>query len=185
MKICIDPGHGMSNRKLGTYDPGATHTENGTTYEEATIALRYGLTLKDILRARGIETFMTRDDADDNAPVGMRARNARAVGCDAFISFHLNDAEADQANGLEILYGNANSAELAQDLLSVLLRTTRFKNRGTVLRPDLAVLKFRGPAALIELGFIANDGDREKVLDPAMRQLICRDVADVVTQHLL
>ena len=103
MKICIDPGHGMSNRKLGTYDPGATHTENGTTYEEATIALRYGLTLKDILRARGIETFMTRDDADDNAPVGMRARNARAVGCDAFISFHLNDAEADQAALTEAL----------------------------------------------------------------------------------
>jgi N-acetylmuramoyl-L-alanine amidase len=70
MKICIDPGHGMSNRTRGTYDPGATHKEAGVEYQEATIALRYALTLKDELRARRIEVFMTRDDADDHTPWG-------------------------------------------------------------------------------------------------------------------
>ncbi len=29
MKVAIDPGHGMSNRQHGRYDPGAVHVENG------------------------------------------------------------------------------------------------------------------------------------------------------------
>jgi N-acetylmuramoyl-L-alanine amidase len=48
MRVGIDPGHGMSNRQRGIYDPGATHVENGFRYEEATIVLKYGLVLKDI-----------------------------------------------------------------------------------------------------------------------------------------
>ena len=68
MKIAIDPGHGMSNRQQNVYDPGATHIENGYRHEEATIALKYGLTLKDLFRAKGHEVFMTRDDPDDHAP---------------------------------------------------------------------------------------------------------------------
>jgi N-acetylmuramoyl-L-alanine amidase len=42
MKICVDPGHGMSNRAPGVFDPGATHTENGFQFREADIALSYG-----------------------------------------------------------------------------------------------------------------------------------------------
>jgi hypothetical protein len=30
MKVCVDPGHGMSNSTPGVFDSGATHTENGT-----------------------------------------------------------------------------------------------------------------------------------------------------------
>ena len=37
MKVCIDPGHGMSNRQTGIFDPGATHFENGFTFQEAAI----------------------------------------------------------------------------------------------------------------------------------------------------
>lgn len=184
MKVCIDPGHGMSNKKSGIYDPGATHVESGTNFEEATITLRYGLTLKDILRSQGVEIFMTRDDAEDHAPVGTRAKNAKLAGCDAFISFHLNDVEDDRANGLEVLYGNAGNAKLAGDLQAALIKVTKMRDRGAKLRPDLAVLKFTGPAALIELGFIANDGDREKLLNPALRDQICRKIAEVVTKHL-
>lgn len=68
MKICIDPGHGMSNRQWGIYDPGATHVENGFQFQEAAMALRYGLALRDILRERGVDTFMTRDDDTDHSP---------------------------------------------------------------------------------------------------------------------
>lgn len=69
MKICVDPGHGMSNRQPGLYDPGATHTENGFVFEEASIAFQYALSLKDTLRARGVDVFLTRDDAADHAVV--------------------------------------------------------------------------------------------------------------------
>ncbi len=180
-KICIDPGHGMSNRKSGLYDPGAVHTENGVKFEEATIALQYGLALRAELQARGKAVFMTRDDANDHAPVGQRAGNAKNVGCDMLISLHLNDFDDDSANGMEILYGNAANKGLADTLLAALLPVAGMKSHGNDLRPDLAVLKFNGPAVLIELGFIANDHDRERLLNPAVRSQICRTIADVIT----
>lgn len=184
MKVCIDPGHGMSNRSFGVYDPGAGHIENGTKFEEASIALRYGLSLKDAFRGRGIAVFMTRDDAEDNAPVGGRAKNAKLAGCDCLISLHLNDAEADAANGLEVLYGNAVSESLAKSLQTALVKVTGLRDRKVKRRPELAVLKFKGPAVLIELGFIANDRDREAILNPAIRDQVCNKIAEVTPQQL-
>src|SRR3954447_11402084 len=107
MKVCVDPGHGMSNRKANVFDSGCTHTEDGFLFREADIVLKYGLSLKDVLRARGIDVFMTRDDNTDQAPVGMRASNAKNAGCDRYVSIHVNDADSDDANGFEVLFGKS------------------------------------------------------------------------------
>jgi N-acetylmuramoyl-L-alanine amidase len=181
MKICIDPGHGMSNNTMGVYDPGAGHNEHGSKFEEAAIALRYGLSLKDVLRAQGTDVFMTRDDSQDHAPLRSRAGNAKAAGCDRYVSLHLNDVEDETAHGLEVLYGKPEHKALAERLLAALVAVTQLRDRGAKPRPELAVLKFKGPAVLVELGFIANDGDREKLLNPAMRDAICRSIAAVMT----
>lgn len=180
MKVCIDPGHGMSNRKMGIYDPGATHVENGFRFEEAAITLRYGLALKDVLRARGMDCFMTRDDGTDHTPVGKRAAMAKAAGCNLLLSLHLNDFDDDTANGVEVLYGNADYAKMAQSLQDKLLEVTKMRDRKIKVRKDLAVLKFEGPALLVELGFIANDADRAKVIDAQVRSAVCAGIADVL-----
>jgi N-acetylmuramoyl-L-alanine amidase len=78
MKIAVDPRHGNSNRNSGVFDPGAEHLSHGFKSQEADIALRYGLALKDVLRARHVDIFMTRENATDNAPMGQRAGNAAA-----------------------------------------------------------------------------------------------------------
>lgn len=184
MKICIDPGHGMSNRQWGIYDSGATHVENGYQFQEADIALRYALAIKDALRARQVEVFMTRDDATDHAPVGKRATNAKDAGCQLLLSLHLNDVESDLANGLEVLYRDAEDRLLAERLLAALLPITAIRNRGVKKRTDLAVLKFDGPAALIELGFIGNDHDRGRLLDPQVRDSSSRAIADILIAFL-
>lgn len=179
MKIAIDPGHGMSNRQNGIYDPGATHVENGFRHEEATIALKYGLMLKEIFKAKGHEVFMTRDDAEDHAPVSMRAKNAKNAGCGVLISIHLNDFDDDSANGQEVLYRDSDDEQFAQELQDALRAITGFKDRGVKKREDLAVLKFEGPSALVELGFIANDGNRETLLNPQKRSAICEAITAV------
>lgn len=184
MKVAIDPGHGMSNRQFGIYDPGATHAENGFKHEEATIALKYCLTLKDVFRAKGHEVFMTRDDADDHAPVGKRASAARDARCDVYISIHLNDHDDDSANGQEVLYRDSEGKIFADKLQKSLLSITGFKDRGNKKRDDLAVLKFKGLAALIELGFIANDNNREVLLSPQKRAAICEAIATVTIDHI-
>lgn len=179
--ICVDPGHGMSNRKIGLYDPGAVHQESDAKFEEATIALQYGLTLRSELSGRGLKVFMTRDDAEDHAPVVQRAANAQKAGCDFFVSIHLNAFEADSAKGVEVLYRATANKALATKLSKALSIASGIKDRGAKLREELAVLSFSGgPALLIELGFIGNDGDREILLNPAMRQNLCRVIADVI-----
>lgn len=183
MKICIDPGHGMSNRQNGIYDPGATHMENGFEYQEAAIALRYGLALKDVLRTQQIEVFMTRDDAADHTPVGKRAAMATAAGCDILVSLHLNDFDDDSANGLEVLYRNENGKILAQKLQNSLVEVTKMRDRKIKQRSDLAVLKFEGTAVLVELGFIANDRDREKLLDAQVREAVTQTLARTIIAH--
>jgi N-acetylmuramoyl-L-alanine amidase len=183
MKICIDPGHGMSNRSPGVFDPGCTHTEGTILFRESDIVLKYGLTLKDILRARGLEVFMSRDDDTDPTPVERRAKNAKDAGCEKFVSIHVNAAEVEQANGLEVLYNDTSAPAnkvLADKMQKALIKVTKLKDRGAKLRTDLAVLKFKGPAVLVELGFIANDKDRETFLDPLIREQVCTAIADTL-----
>lgn len=183
LKVCIDPGHGMSNRQVGVFDPGATHLENGFLFKEADIALRYGLALKDVFRARGVEVFLTRDDSMDHAPVGTRAAMARNAGCNVLLSLHLNDFDDDAANGLEVLFRDADDKLLAQKLQDALVKVTKMRDRKIKQRTDLAVLKFQGVAVLIELGFIANDADRSKLLDAQVRDAVVRRIADVALAH--
>jgi N-acetylmuramoyl-L-alanine amidase len=180
MKVCVDPGHGMSNRKSGRFDPGCTHTENGFEFREADIVLKYGLTLKDILRSRGVDVFMTRDDDTDHAPVGQRAGNAKKAGCDRFVSIHINDADSDAANGFEVLFADPKHQALAQKMQTALLKVLKLKDRKIKQRTDLAVLKFKGPAVLIELGFISFDKDRDAFVNPQMREEVCKTIADVL-----
>lgn len=179
-KICVDPGHGMSNRRRNVFDPGATHVEDGFMFKEAHIALKYGLTLRDVLRARQAGVFMTRDDNDDHAPVGQRARNAQNAGCNAFVSLHLNDFEDDGANGFEVLFRDDEDEDLAQEMQDAVVAANGLRGRPIQKRTDLAVLKFKGPALLLELGFIANDGDREVILNPQKREEVCEAIADVI-----
>jgi N-acetylmuramoyl-L-alanine amidase len=180
MKVAIDPGHGMSNRQLGVYDPGGVHTEAGFRFEEAEIALRYALTLREALRCRGSASFLTREDARDHAPVGERAGNARLVGASALISLHLNAVEDQRASGVEVLHRGEASRPLAQALQTAIVAVAKLRNRGIKPRDDLAVLRFPGPAALVELGFIGNDADRGVLVSPARRYAICEAIAEVV-----
>jgi len=73
---------------------------------------------------------------------------------------------------------------LAQQLLSALLPITKIKDRGVKMRNDLAVLKFDGLAAQIEFGFIANDFDRNQLLDTQVRESVVRTIAQVVIAYL-
>lgn len=90
------------------------------------------------------------------------------------------DADSEQANGFEVLYGSPKHQALAQTMQTTLLKVVKLKDRKIKLRTDLAVLKFKGPAVLIELGFIAFDSDRQTILNPQVRADVCAAIADVI-----
>jgi N-acetylmuramoyl-L-alanine amidase len=178
MKVCVDPGHGMANATPGVFDPGAVHRASGT--RDADVVLGYGLELKNILEARGVQVFMTRDNNTSATPVRDRASRAETAGCDIFVSLHLNSFNPASVNGVEALYRDDPDEQLATDMRDAMKAATGLKARDIKKRPDLAVLTFDGRAVLLEIGFVSNTNDRTTVLKPSIRTAVCKAVADVL-----
>lgn len=151
-KVCIDAGHGMSNKRAGVFDSGC---ERGNT-READIVLSYAQKLAVELRRIGVDVWMTREDWMKEVPVGLRARNAEKAGCEIFVSIHVNDADGNPT-GTETLWRRESSLGLANGCQQALLKAFGLRDRGIKFRDDLAVLKFKGVAVLLELGFIGSD----------------------------
>lgn len=169
MKICIDPGHGMSNKRDNVFDPGAV----SAGVRECDIALEWALTGKFILPNAGVNVFLTRDDNVDEMPVGQRDDLATRNNCTHLLSIHCNAADG-KASGVEAFYRDQRDKVFAQIVLDCLVEATGLKNRG--VKPEsatqhsrLAVLDFNPPATLIEIGFIDNVHDRNVIRDRETR----------------
>lgn len=180
MTICLDPGHGMSNRKLRLYDPGAT---NGDV-NEATIVMSWANVLREILMTRGHRVIRTRKDAGDPAPVGQRAGIAKEYGCEIMLSLHCNAADG-KANGTETFYRGEANAVKAREINDAVVKVLGTRDRGIKTEAEsqhkrLAVMSFQ-PCFLLEIGFIDHDGDMTKMMSPKLREAACRALADVLT----
>jgi N-acetylmuramoyl-L-alanine amidase len=169
MKLAIDPGHGMSNKRDNVFDPGAV----AAGVRECDIALEWALTGKYILPQYGINHFLTRDDNLDEVPVGRRDDMAAAAHCTHFLSIHCNAADG-KATGVEVYYRDISDRAFAQLVLDSLVEATGLKSRGLKRESDsqhsrLAVLDFGPPACLAEIGFLDNPHDRSVIRDREVR----------------
>ncbi len=140
---------------------------------EATIALAWALTLKTILEEAGIDTHLIRTSTTDANPVGGRDNEAAAAGCTHFISIHCNAGPA-AANGVETFWRGAEDKALAEAVQDAALIATGLKSRGLKAESAsqharLAVLYFGPPACLVEIGFLTNARDRERLLSRDVR----------------
>ena len=169
MKLAIDPGHGMSNKRDDVFDPGAV----AAGVRECDIALEWALTGKYILPQYGINHFLTRDDNLDEVPVGRRDDMAAAAHCTHFLSIHCNAADG-KATGIEVYYRDISDRAFAQLVLDSLVEATGLKSRGLKRESEsqhsrLAVLDFGPPACLAEIGFLDNPHDRSVIRDREVR----------------
>ena len=169
MKLAIDPGHGMSNKRDNVFDPGAV----SAGVRECDIALEWALTGKYVLPQYGINHFLTRDDNLDEVPVGRRDDMAAAAHCTHFLSIHCNAADG-KATGVEVYYRDISDRAFAQLVLDSLVEATGLKSRGLKRESDsqhsrLAVLDFGPPACLAEIGFLDNPHDRSVIRDREVR----------------
>lgn len=104
-KILIDPGHGGTD--AGTSSKGI--------YEKD-LTLKGSLLLRDLLKTKGYEVYMTRDK-DITLGVDVRGQMAKNLGVDLVFSFHFN-AFNTAARGFECIhtYNNAAAKKVAQAL---------------------------------------------------------------------
>ncbi|GIN64120.1 N-acetylmuramoyl-L-alanine amidase [Robertmurraya siralis] len=162
--IIIDPGHG------GT-DPGAT----GLGIREKDVVLDTGLKVRALLNKTPFKVTMTRQ-TDVFISLAQRVQIANSAKGNIFVSIHAN-AFNGTANGSETYYYSAaanphvaDSKLLATKIQNRLIEAWKLSNRG-VKNGNFHVLRENNmPAVLVELGFIDNAKDNEKLKSPEWRQ---------------
>jgi len=177
--IILDPGHGMGNRRAGSFDPGAV----ASGIREADIVMDWANVLREILLERGHRVVRTRIDHKDPASIGQRAKIAKQYQGDVMLSLHCNAANG-KANGTETFYRGINHKAKAESITAAVCKALGTRNRGAKTESQsqharLAVMSFQ-PCFLLEIGFIDHPGDRAKMIDPAYRRQACNAIASII-----
>ncbi|MCL1842206.1 MAG: N-acetylmuramoyl-L-alanine amidase [Defluviitaleaceae bacterium] len=174
--VIIDPGHGGR-------DPGAPSVHGQNAPYEAEIVLDIALKLLEIFDAPGIKLLPTRTE-DVFLSTASRARFANSMG-DYFISIHNNaDARSRLSRGTLTLYGSAHdSRALAEKFQSALHYALQSQNRGVSYAPQFQILRESAiPAVLLELLFLSNPQDADRLACPRYQMLIAQTMADVISE---
>lgn len=180
--IVIDPGHGGKDQ--------GTHSSVQPAYEEKKVNLATARLVQRFLQKLGYKVIMTRTD-DSAVELSDRAVLANKSQCDLFVSIHYNSAPNKQASGIEVYYFNSKediarakaSEQLAGYVLQNVIDKTQAKARG-VRKGNFAVIReTRMPAILIEGGFLTNDVERDKILEPAYRKKIALGIVQGIEHY--
>ncbi|MDC3953106.1 N-acetylmuramoyl-L-alanine amidase family protein [Polyangium jinanense] len=206
--VVIDPGHGDTHDESSVVDPGAV----GGGLQESDYVLEVSKLLKGKLAARTdvIEAVhLTREGiANDPSQEKLLWRQKVAVAkkADIFVSLHLNSNANTAALGKEVYYNQkasnkAESAKLAASLYAAyklpldprgvktmglsVLATYKWKSKKLGIWRDSTIFQSVKAAALFELGFISNTGDRTAVLnnkDP-IAEYLCEGICSYASAN--
>ena len=166
IKIFIDQGHNPSGANTGA---------EGFGMREQDITFNVGSYLADILSADDrfeVRTSRTYPEEvlgySQNSSLRERVLRANSWPADYFISIHVNANENSAINGSEVyIYRRGTEAEyLAHDILNAIVSRVGTKDNLVRVNPALYVLRRTTmPAVLVELAYITNESDAEKLRD--------------------
>lgn len=164
IKVFVDQGHNPQGFNAGA---------EGFGLREQDITYNVGMYLADILRADGRFEVMTSRNSptevlgtSNATSLQERVNMANTWGADYFISIHANASTNPDANGSEVYVYSQNTPayNLASDVLAQIVRRLDMRDLGVKTRPTLYVLRrTQMPAILVELGFITNESDANKL----------------------
>lgn len=172
--VILDAGHGGS-------DPGSV--VGGI--KEKDINLQIADKLKELLEARGIAVILTRQG---DVPLALEERTACANNHNAqlFVSVHCNFYDDDTSvRGFEAFYYQDEQAKsLATAITSDLAATGQVKTRN-VKKDSFVVLKNTTmPAILLEMGFLTNEAERQKLCTDEYQQMLAEVIASRIARFL-
>lgn len=174
--IVIDAGHGGR-------DPGAI----GSMIQEKDVNLKTALKLQKELEKQGFKVYMTRSK-DEYVNLYDRAGMANGLGATLFVSIHANASASGSANGVEVLYSNdsmSGGKGLATEIQNEMVRTLRATDRGVMKRTNLVVLRETVmPAVLVELGFLTNAAEQNKLMNDGYLQSSAEAIARGIMEFL-
>jgi len=174
-RVVVDAGHGGS-------DPGAII---GDVYE-AHINLSIAMKLADILEQNGVEVIRTRT-TDKWVSLPDRHSLANEQNADLCISLHCNIYGADpDVSGLECYYraeaplGRA----FAQRVLDAAKATGEIRTRSIRVEDYQMLIYPKMPSVLVEMGFMTNPHELQKLSSDAYQQILAEALAEAVLKTL-
>ena len=164
--VIIDAGH-------GGVDPGARPVRGS---HEKHLALDTSRRLAAILRQSGLRVIETRTGdyfvpLDKRVAISNRSRNT------VFVSIHYNWARRWKAAGVETFFCAPGSSRLAANIQREILRPYGAKDRGIKFRKFYVLRNNKRPSVLVELGFLSNPAENNKVQNASTRQRLAEAVA--------
>lgn len=164
IKIFIDQGHNPQGVNAGA---------EGFGLREQDITYNVGMYLANFLREDSrfeVRTSRTSPDqvlgTSNSTSLAARVNAANDWPANYFISIHVNANTNPDVNGSEVyVYQEyTQSYYFGEHILNAIVNQVGTKNNGVRIRPSLYVLrKTNMPAVLVELAYITNSSDAEKL----------------------
>jgi N-acetylmuramoyl-L-alanine amidase len=178
-RVVIDPGHGGID----------TGTSYGKIYEKE-INLRIATRLNQELRKVNIITYLTRTEDklyqdSRRRDIAHRPEIAREKNADLFISIHTNNFPSAQPAGSQVFYkrGSEPGKRLAEEIQAELVKLRKENDRCLKTGDYYVLNQAPCPAVLIEVGFLSNPVDRQKLTDPDYQQLIASSIKNGIINY--
>ncbi|GAA0303860.1 N-acetylmuramoyl-L-alanine amidase [Gracilibacillus halotolerans] len=180
--IVIDPGH-------GGVDGGAEGTDDT---QEKEIALNVSQKLQNYLEQAGAIVYLTREgdyDLANDDTRGLSRRKAEDIQrrvhfikekeADFFLSIHLNSLPDKRWRGAQSFFypGNEQSELLATSIQDEIKDNLENTERKALGMRQVYLLKYtEAPGALVEIGFLSNDEERELLKDKGYQQKMAESI---------
>ncbi|MFE2752390.1 N-acetylmuramoyl-L-alanine amidase [Actinosynnema sp. NPDC059335] len=179
-RIIIDPGHGGEDR--GVVVDGVS---------EADLMLDLARLLEGKMAATGMEALLTRGP-NHNPDEGERARFANEAGADLILSLHSDRNSSPLASGVATFHfgtGNGTSSTVGEALAGFIQREivarTGMLDCGTHPKTWDMLRMTRCTAVRVEVGYLTNAGDRQRLANPSFRDVVAEGILVAVKRLYL
>jgi len=171
--VVIDPGHGGNDKGSNWYG----------VYEK-NLTLDLSKRVQRMLKAKGIPTVLTRN-SDTYVSLDKRAAIANRKSHFVFVSIHFNGHRNTSYTGIETFYypGSSKGRRLATKIQHELGNRILTRNRG-IKASRLKVLRItKGPAVLIECGFLSNKWENKRCNSAWLREIIAAEIVQGIMAY--
>lgn len=199
LRIGIDPGHQEhANSEKEPVAPNSSETKakvsSGTAGVSTGVAeyitdLEVALKLREALEAQGCEVYMTREVNDIDISNLERAEMMNKLGVDLVLRLHCDGATDRSANGIGMFVRatgekQEESEAAAKVLLEAMSEATGAKARGVFLRDTYTMNNWSiVPCILVEMGYMSNPEEDEKLNDPAYQDLLVQGMVEGIARY--
>ena len=199
LRIGIDPGHQEhANSEKEPVAPNSSETKakvsSGTAGVSTGVAeyitdLEVALKLREALEAQGCEVYMTREVNDIDISNLERAEMMNELGVDLVLRLHCDGATDRSANGIGMFVRatgekQEESEAAAKVLLEAMSEATGAKARGVFLRDTYTMNNWSiVPCILVEMGYMSNPEEDEKLNDPAYQNLLVQGMVEGIARY--